>query len=584
MATIKTDIRFYQPNDPYYWEVDNLPLSDLLANDIVLENRLSTLEDDLGSFGDSVSGSFSTGAISDLKGYSEALSGSSSNFGKVFVRSGKFLARVQMPATRESGWRMMRDQNDYFNNDKFSSPGTGMLDANVLTPFVRDTRGLARTAMVEFYANPDGTSKFIPVESFDAEDFNAADAPTERLDLVYIKGSTALDTDGDATTTPSAYSQTSIPTASIGIIKGAYFRSDSAAGLHSNGARFTDANDRLYGRTTGMSNAELPVATYLDGFGTVPMPEDLVNFAWHKCYSDSTQNASNETLATKQIETEAAFCMPVAYVRVPRNYVAGDPILQENVIDIRPFLRSAELTYSERAAVAASVDPNGANPFITQDHLLTEWVTPLQTDVATNAANIASVTAHNSVQDSQIKQLQYDVSGPAALGLDHEGRIVALENSGIGQATHVELHKFLNEEFAVYTQQRVPALGTAGAPVEWDITEGIPADHRLTLVAVQFRVMADGLGNDTDSVNRVYMQGGTSTFRIVSRWGVAQSSGDLRRNDGQVNTFYYPVKAINSGSLGAGFVPKVYVYTYATGSNDVDHYLYIDGYIHSVSL
>ena len=44
MANIKRNIRYYQPNDPYYWEVDNLPLTDLLSNDVVLENRVNELE------------------------------------------------------------------------------------------------------------------------------------------------------------------------------------------------------------------------------------------------------------------------------------------------------------------------------------------------------------------------------------------------------------------------------------------------------------------------------------------------------------------------------------------------------------
>ncbi len=35
---IKENIRFYKPNDPYFYEVDNLPLIDLLENDKTLKN------------------------------------------------------------------------------------------------------------------------------------------------------------------------------------------------------------------------------------------------------------------------------------------------------------------------------------------------------------------------------------------------------------------------------------------------------------------------------------------------------------------------------------------------------------------
>ena len=37
---IKEDIRFYLPSDPYYYQVDNLPLQDLLDNDIKLQDQL----------------------------------------------------------------------------------------------------------------------------------------------------------------------------------------------------------------------------------------------------------------------------------------------------------------------------------------------------------------------------------------------------------------------------------------------------------------------------------------------------------------------------------------------------------------
>ena len=71
------------------------------------------------------------------------------------------------------------------------------------------------------------------------------------------------------------------------------------------------------------------------------------------------------------------------------------------------------------------------------------------------------------------------------------------------------------------------------------------------------------------------MGGGVQNTRLISRWGVAQENGDLRRNNGNVNTFVADVDTyqISDGSWVAE------VRTYATGSNDVNHYLKIDGYI-----
>ena len=40
---INEDIRFYLPADPYYYQVDNLPLEDLLANDVRLQNQVDEI-------------------------------------------------------------------------------------------------------------------------------------------------------------------------------------------------------------------------------------------------------------------------------------------------------------------------------------------------------------------------------------------------------------------------------------------------------------------------------------------------------------------------------------------------------------
>ena len=44
MVTINENIRWYKPNDPYYYEVDNLPLIDLLSNDKSLLAAILALE------------------------------------------------------------------------------------------------------------------------------------------------------------------------------------------------------------------------------------------------------------------------------------------------------------------------------------------------------------------------------------------------------------------------------------------------------------------------------------------------------------------------------------------------------------
>ena len=576
MANIKKNIRFYQPNDPYYWEVDNLPLTELLSNDIVLENRLKALEDALDGLGGSVSGTYSTGILTDLKAYSEPLSGTSSNFGKIFVRSGKFVSRIQMPATRESGWRMMRDQDAVFNNESFDTPGSDMLSTTDLSPFVRSTQGMARTAVVEFYKNSDSTNKFISIPSFNAKDFNDSSPPSERLDLIYIKGSKPLDSDGDTPSTSDGYQQDHIPAASIGIIKGAYFRTDEAGGIHTNGTRFTDAVSRLNGRITGMSNADLPLNTNLVGFGSVPMPDDLINQPWHRNYYEKAAEVSDEVLATTQVEREAAFAIPIAYVRVRSNYIEGQPIANEDIIDIRPWLRTAELAYCERAAVAASVGPTGENPFVTQTHLLTKWITPMQTQLDTNTGNIATNAGNIEVLQGRMTSVEDSVSGlgivATASSLNHEGRIQGLELDSSGGLNTIEHHAFLNNPVNVFHNQRSNQLGVGK---KWDITNAIPANHRANIVAVQFRIRVSGRGNDTNSVNVLQFQGGPMVMHEVARFGVAQANGDMRRNDVPGPIFYMPVTEVISGDNTV-----LEFYTTCSGSTDVNWSVYVDGYIY----
>tara|TARA_R110002096_G_C14508361_1_gene715940 strand:- start:93 stop:1178 length:1086 start_codon:yes stop_codon:yes gene_type:complete len=43
VASINENIRFYKVNDPYYYEVDNLPLIDLVANDKILRDELNLI-------------------------------------------------------------------------------------------------------------------------------------------------------------------------------------------------------------------------------------------------------------------------------------------------------------------------------------------------------------------------------------------------------------------------------------------------------------------------------------------------------------------------------------------------------------
>ena len=129
----------------------------------------------------------------------------------------------------------------------------------------------------------------------------------------------------------------------------------------------------------------------------------------------------------------------------------------------------------------------------------------------------------------------------------------------------------------VFAGGRASGLGSSSSPKTWDITQHIPANDRANLIAVQFRVEARGDGSDTDVINYLAMKGGSQPMRNVSIWGIAQSGGDIRRNQGNTNTFYAEVDKALVSNAPTG--TNLYIHTQCSGSNDVLHYCYIDGYI-----
>lgn len=87
--------------------------------------------------------------------------------------------------------------------------------------------------------------------------------------------------------------------------------------------------------------------------GSFPSPDDLLNIA-----PVLALGSANTDL---QLVGQAA--LPLAYIVV--NKGAGNLLTDSDIIDIRPFLRTAELTYNERAGVAAANPPlSFANPAI----------------------------------------------------------------------------------------------------------------------------------------------------------------------------------------------------------------------------
>ena len=327
MTRIKENIRVYKPNDPYWYKVDNLPILDLLENDIALQEQI-----DIASTINKI----------ERAGFTDLLPYASETLGRVHVSPGNFISRIQNSSFRQTG----DAERDY------TDPEIDGVDYNNSLDSRRRGFGIGRTALVRF-PKINGVDQFVTFDSWKDGDFEG-DAPQGRLDLVFIRGNASFDS-------------MSVPT--LGTIKGGGLT--SAFNKEANGTRWEDWQSGTVGKkgkTTGTGNEDIPANSHgREGlvlepeFGTIPLPDDLINFAvWNadSVLSDYITNNANNG---------AAFGLPICYVFVPNGYRSGDKILPDWIIDIRDFFRTTELTIDERQAIMATTKkPSFSNPFVTE--------------------------------------------------------------------------------------------------------------------------------------------------------------------------------------------------------------------------
>ena len=372
---INEDVRFFLPSDPYYHEVDNLPLEDLAENDKRLQNQIDELAGNLD---------IPRSGFAELRPSLDA-----ANPGRIFVNAGNFIGRAQR-STRTAGSQAspgetsrssegLIEQNnnpaELYETSKYNvtNPPAGGKEAWGAT--------VGRTSLFLFGGGSIAVDSFNPDE-FETVDFNGnvvTDAPKGRIDLIGI--TTREGAFDDQTWLPNNYNDPNIEvkegTPRLAVVKGAgmlYSNSDTDYRVVIGGEKYhtigsTTSNQNDYGRNfSDGSEVNDPQ------FGTVPLPDDIVNVCFHR--SDINQDLID--WATKN--RNADFFLPIAYVFVPDTYDAGEAVAADHLKDIRPFFRTAELTYSERQAIAASVSPSKDNPVITQSHLETRLAEDVNRD------------------------------------------------------------------------------------------------------------------------------------------------------------------------------------------------------------
>jgi hypothetical protein len=365
MARINEDIRFYEAGDPYYYEVDNLPLQDLLTNDKVLQTQI----DDLVA-----NKSFEVGrsGFSDLKPYVN-----NGSPGVVFVQAGNFVGRSQRSSgatlDANSGYRVENGLFEVNNPPTSYSESGGDGDYSVAHPpsytgYTATNEGndgpgrfVGRTSVFQFQGGS------VSIDAFDFNDFkspNGISAPLARIDVI---GITTVNGAMDDMHLPNQGNSASTSLErgdgepKLAVVKGAGILYDTPSTFTRElvvGERFqTFAIPQENYNTVGRDFNGVVVSN--PAFQSVPGPDDVANICVSR--SDISQSLTEWAVNNQN----KSFFLPIAYVYVPQTFGAASPIPPGHLKDIRPFFRTAELSLQERQSIAASVEPSVWNPVVT---------------------------------------------------------------------------------------------------------------------------------------------------------------------------------------------------------------------------
>lgn len=214
--------------------------------------------------------------------------------------------------------------------------------------FIKAWRGIGRTAIVDV---EDELS--IEVPNFDPTDFSYTDengvetavaGVSQRIDLVFIY-SKPIDMSGVNIMNSSGKTKITKPT--LGIVRGAGIKVNLRETQSYTSDYLVTTNDSILAHPGDQNNDNMGFNSTssndipYDMRGSFPSPDDLLNLA----------PLISEKLEDNAFELVGQSILPVAYVFVAES---SQVILSTDVIDIRPFFRTAELTYNERAGITAA--------------------------------------------------------------------------------------------------------------------------------------------------------------------------------------------------------------------------------------
>ena len=245
---------------------------------------------------------------------------------------------------------------DFLTTDQANGDPNRLLHLPILeNALIKYWRGTARTAIVDVPTELD-----IQIPVFDEDDFPVASraSAASRIDLIFIYSKpvdTSAVTVGKYIDGPLGKERTKITEPILGVLKGAGLVLDPSRFGSSEGLMDSYGNSKMFASVADQNSTnngfKVGINQNVAIHGSFPSPEDLLNIA---------------PLLSEQLEEDSWFLtgqtiFPVAYVKVNKqpgvNVQGSQVITSDDIVDIRPLFRTAELTYNERAGIAAAMPP-----------------------------------------------------------------------------------------------------------------------------------------------------------------------------------------------------------------------------------
>ena len=366
--------------------------------------------------------------------------------------------------------------------------------------FIKRWKGVVRTAIVDV-----AEEISIDIPNFDENDFfylddtgtKVAVPATQRIDLVFIY-SKPVDTSAVTTGRYSVGAPTKINKPELGIVKGAGIGVDlfvpNSSPYHETlsplNAADSDGNPMILPHVGDEVNLDNGFSA-LNIHGSFPAPDDLLNQA----------PLLSEELETGAYPLVGQTILPVAYILVKNDETV---IAKANVIDIRPFFRTTELAYNERAGIAA------ANPQIS---FANPVVGKAQLDKVESALKGYVDTG---VAGAEAAPFPTDLSRVVGAGMVFGGMNFGVEGTlaqfeyYMGNADNVE------EAWAnISDKNQYPDTPVPMAP-DWDLAthaNSLPEKGLHALDHISF-IWNDGVTNDTPATSANYGAGSQRGFEL----------------------------------------------------------------------